>query len=67
MIPGMRKIPYNPRPRMRKPIMTPEGQFESRDAAAEHYRCAGPNMNYFLWRYPDKFYYLSREEDKTTE
>ena len=64
---GLRRIPYNPRPRMRKPIMTPAGRFDSRDDAAAHYRCAGPNMNYWMLRYPDQYYYLSRDEDKTTE
>tara|TARA_R110000796_G_scaffold155951_1_gene272515 strand:- start:1583 stop:1795 length:213 start_codon:yes stop_codon:yes gene_type:complete len=47
-----------PKLKKRKPIHTPAGVFESRDAAAAHYGVKGPNLNYYLWRYPAEYYYI---------
>lgn len=42
---------------MRKPMMTPEGRFESRDAAARHYNIRPESMGSRIKRNPDKYYY----------
>lgn len=56
-----------PKPRKRKPIQTPAGVFNSRNEAAAHYGIKGPCLNYYLWRYPKEYYYITRNLDKTEQ
>lgn len=42
------------------PIMTPDGEFESTQAAAEHYGISRDMIGYFRRKYPDQYYYSGR-------
>ena len=47
--------------RTRKPIQTPDGIFESRRAAAEHYGFKDPTrINGKIKRFPDEWYYINK-------
>lgn len=43
----------------RNTIMTPDGEFESRKAAAEFYNVKPPVINYRIKKYPDQYYYTN--------
>lgn len=43
----------------RNTIMTPDGEFESRKAAAEFYNVHPPVMNYRMKKNPDQYYYTN--------
>jgi hypothetical protein len=43
----------------RNTIMTPDGEFESRKAAAEFYNIKPPVINYRMKKYPDQYYYTN--------
>lgn len=45
-----------------KPMVTPDGIFNSRKMAAEFYKVKTPVMNSRMKRYPDQYYYISQEE-----
>lgn len=44
-----------------KPVMTPLGQFESRELAAEKYGVSSRTMSNYMWQKPDKFYRIKDE------
>lgn len=52
----------NARPEVRakhcKRIQTPDGVFESRIAAAEHYRVSIPTVHRRIRKHPDKYFYI---------
>lgn len=46
-----------------KRIQTPDGIFDSRKLAAEHYKVDPAMISYRLKRYPDQYYYLENTDD----
>ena len=42
----------------RKPVMTPDGVFDSRKAAADHYKCACSWIGALIKKYPGQYYYI---------
>lgn len=43
-----------------KPMQTPDGVFESMNAASAHYKITPATLSYRLRKYPDKYYYIKK-------
>lgn len=43
------------------PIMTPDGEFESTEKAAEHFGVSRATINYRIGKYPEQYYYCGKK------
>jgi len=46
----------------RKPVVTPDGIFDSRFEAANYYKCANSWISVLIKKYPTEYYHISIEE-----